>query len=300
MSTLTKRLTLGPLLIAAVLAVAWLDAAAAGSDAWPASPWERPWAPRGVLLTFVASVAAALAAYEAGQLALCVFPHSRRSAAPLCAAVAAALTCAATAWSAPATWTVVLLATLAAAAGIVAARHKSPVAILLAVSVVVAVGTLGGGTLGLWVRIRIEEGLPTALAGLFVVKVSDIGAFAAGSLWGRRKLIPWLSPGKTWEGLAGACVAAALLGAALGLIAREAGWDGAISQAPAPLTAALGAVLALTGQLSDLLGSALKRAARVKDSSALAPGFGGALDLLDSLLLTAPVALGCVWAVRAV
>jgi phosphatidate cytidylyltransferase len=121
---------------------------------------------------------------------------------------------------------------------------------------------------------------------LLCVKFTDIGAYFGGRALGRRKLIPWLSPGKTWEGLAFGMLTAALVGALCSpLISPKAGyslpwWKGAI----------FGAVIGGIGQLGDLLESLMKRDAEVKDSGRLIPGFGGVLDVIDSPLLAAPFA----------
>jgi phosphatidate cytidylyltransferase len=119
-----------------------------------------------------------------------------------------------------------------------------------------------------------------------VVKLSDIGAYTAGSLFGRHKMIPRLSPNKTWEGFAGGILlsvaASVCFSIALG------GWLGKV---PLPLghAAFLGILLGGTGVVGDLFESLLKRASSTKDSSAAVPGMGGLLDVLDSLLFAAPV-----------
>lgn len=112
-----------------------------------------------------------------------------------------------------------------------------------------------------------------------LVAVADVGAYFAGRAWGRRKLAPAISPGKTWEGLAGGL----LLGALVGCGALAA-W-GRISW---PWVAATLALIAL-GVFGDLLESLLKREAGVKDSGALLPGHGGVLDRIDSPLAALPV-----------
>jgi phosphatidate cytidylyltransferase len=129
---------------------------------------------------------------------------------------------------------------------------------------------------------------------LLVVKSCDIGAYFTGRSIGRHKLIPWLSPGKTWEGLAGGIVLAATVGAGgLALL----GWlDHPV---PPTWTGALAGVLfGITGQAGDLIASMFKRDAGRKDSSRLLPGFGGVLDVLDSPLLVAPVAFWWVYLVH--
>jgi CDP-diglyceride synthetase len=112
-----------------------------------------------------------------------------------------------------------------------------------------------------------------------VIKLSDAGAYLLGTHFGRQKLIPAISPGKTVEGFAGAI----LCGLIIGVMGAPL--------FPEPYFApCLAAVLALVGAIGDLLASWLKRAAKVKDSSRMIPGIGGLLDLCDSLLLAAPVA----------
>ena len=124
-----------------------------------------------------------------------------------------------------------------------------------------------------------------------VVKIGDIGAYTVGRLCGRHKLAPAISPGKTWEGLAGglvfACIGAyltiGLLAPALDLVPadRARPWLGWI---------AYGLAVGAAGVLGDLAESLLKRDAGRKDSSDWMPGFGGVLDILDSILGAAPVA----------
>lgn len=124
-----------------------------------------------------------------------------------------------------------------------------------------------------------------------VVKVSDIGAYFTGRAIGRRKLIPWLSPGKTIEGLAGGVAASTLLAILVTVLVRWLAPDGAGRSFPDWTRAALfGPLMAVLGQAGDLLESLIKRDAGSKDSAEVIPAFGGVLDVLDSLLLTAPVA----------
>jgi phosphatidate cytidylyltransferase len=125
---------------------------------------------------------------------------------------------------------------------------------------------------------------------VLTVKFGDIGAFFVGSALGRHKLVPWLSPGKTWEGAGGAILGSILM-AELGLLLwRQLGhWLG-----PLPLTAAqalsFGVLMAVFGHAGDLVESAVKRDVGAKDSAHVVPAFGGLLDILDSPLFAAPVA----------
>ena len=119
---------------------------------------------------------------------------------------------------------------------------------------------------------------------LAVTKFTDMGAYLVGSLCGRHKMIPHVSPGKTWEGLAGALVFSQGIGCALyawlpGPLAVLGGWGHVVF---------LGLLLAGLAVLGDLAESVVKRALQAKDSGRMLPGIGGALDLIDSLCFTAP------------
>jgi phosphatidate cytidylyltransferase len=120
---------------------------------------------------------------------------------------------------------------------------------------------------------------------LLTVKSTDIGAYFGGRALGRHKLIPWLSPGKTWEGLFFGLLTAGAVGAVCTHFISPPNytihwWKGVI----------FGGLLGGIGQLGDLLESLMKRDAEVKDSGRVVPGFGGVLDVMDSPLLAAPFA----------
>lgn len=122
-----------------------------------------------------------------------------------------------------------------------------------------------------------------------VTKFCDVGALVTGLLAGRHPMAPQISPKKTMEGAAGGIATSMLIGALGAWAARAhagADWPAALT----PLRAALVALpLALVGILSDLVESVIKRQASVKDSGGGIPGIGGMLDVVDSLLLAAPV-----------
>jgi phosphatidate cytidylyltransferase len=111
---------------------------------------------------------------------------------------------------------------------------------------------------------------------------ADVGAYAIGSRWGRRRILPRISPGKTWEGAVGGVGAAAL--AVLGIAALFG------LGRPEAAVAAVTCGLAAFG--GDVLESWLKRRAGVKDSGAVFPGHGGMLDRIDSLIAVAPLVAG--------
>lgn len=134
----------------------------------------------------------------------------------------------------------------------------------------------------LWIRDRADNGL-ALLLWVFVVTWSvDIGAYLAGRRFGKRKLAPAISPGKTWEGLYGGIVAAALLGGGFVLLTRATGSNGL--ELPLLLAAP---VFAAAAQGGDLFESWMKRRAGVKDSGDWLPGHGGILDRLDGLVVVA-------------
>ncbi len=119
---------------------------------------------------------------------------------------------------------------------------------------------------------------------ILVTKFSDSGAYAVGSLIGRHKMIPRISPGKTWEGFGGAIVVST--GASL-LFAHLAGPR--LAGMTTYHAIALGIILSTAAVVGDLIESIFKREAGVKDSGKFFPGIGGVLDLLDSLLFNAPI-----------
>jgi len=124
---------------------------------------------------------------------------------------------------------------------------------------------------------------------LIVTKVSDAGAYFVGSFFGKHKMAPKLSPGKTWEGTVGgilAAVAAAFLFAQFALKKPYLFHSYQFTPTQIAISAV---VIAVIGVFGDLAESLLKRSAGVKDSGQLAPGIGGALDMVDSPLFTFPV-----------
>jgi phosphatidate cytidylyltransferase len=128
------------------------------------------------------------------------------------------------------------------------------------------------------------EGAYYVLYFVLVTKFSDCGAYAVGSLIGKHKMIPRISPGKTWEGFGGAVVVST---AASVLCARLAGSH--LAGMTLTHSIILGVILSLSAVVGDLIESLFKREAGLKDSGHLFPGIGGILDLLDSLLFNAPI-----------
>ncbi|HYJ88049.1 MAG TPA: phosphatidate cytidylyltransferase [Pyrinomonadaceae bacterium] len=135
--------------------------------------------------------------------------------------------------------------------------------------------------------VAVRMGFPTELSSdllsffFLVLMGSDIGAYYVGRAIGKHKLAPGISPGKTWEGVAGG------LAAALSLSAVAHFWF--FPELPLKWALPLAAVMTVLGILGDLTESALKRGAGAKDAAKILPGHGGVLDRLDSLLFNAPL-----------
>ncbi|AOY58039.1 MULTISPECIES: phosphatidate cytidylyltransferase [Desulfococcus] len=132
-----------------------------------------------------------------------------------------------------------------------------------------------------WIRDGVD-GMRWVFFILAVVFAGDIGAFYAGTYWGRHKLCPSVSPGKTIEGAVGGLTGNLIVGTIVKLMLfPRLPWAGSL---------VLFLVLGVVGQIGDLYESEFKRTAGVKDSGSLLPGHGGLLDRIDALLFALPVA----------
>jgi len=146
-----------------------------------------------------------------------------------------------------------------------------------------------GLLLSFLVRTRVVFGPGPVILLIVAVKGSDIGAYFSGLLFGRHKLIPWLSPGKTVEGLVGAVLFSVVLTLIVGSLSIITHGT-VLALLDRTYLIVFGIMFALVGHVGDLTESLLKRSAGVKDSGHLLPEFGGALDMIDSLLPT-----GFIW-----
>lgn len=137
-----------------------------------------------------------------------------------------------------------------------------------------------GLSLGFFVRLRaLDQGLAWIALALIGVWVSDSTAYFVGGAWGRRRLAPFISPKKSWEGLVGGLAAGMLVVWLIGWLALGLPhWQGLV----------LGVVVVAAATLGDLAESVIKRQVSVKDSGNLIPGHGGMLDRVDSLLFVGP------------
>jgi phosphatidate cytidylyltransferase len=143
------------------------------------------------------------------------------------------------------------------------------------------------------------EGVVVLLSVLVIVWLADTAAYFAGRAFGKRKLAPHISPGKTWAGVVGAVVAVIAVALVAGYAAPSAGLlSNRLLGAFGVLGAVLLAAIVLVSIVGDLFESLLKRQAGVKDSSHLLPGHGGVYDRVDALLPTLPVAALLEWIAR--
>lgn len=133
----------------------------------------------------------------------------------------------------------------------------------------------------------LDDGVKTLLWVLLVTKIMDMGAYVSGSLFGKHKMIPHISPKKTWEGFLGACV----ITVAAGILFKNL-WSGSLPFGEWSMlkTGLFALFLGLVSVVGDLAGSVIKRALGVKDSGKILPGIGGVYDLIDSPAFTMPVA----------
>ncbi|CAO4137074.1 phosphatidate cytidylyltransferase [Methylorubrum extorquens] len=189
-------------------------------------------------------------------------------------------------------WVPVLLL-LAGSLGLFALGHgpgrRKPIWGLLGGAVVALVPTL--------LRIDPEIGIVGPAWMFAVVWSTDSVAYFTGRLIGGPKLMPRVSPKKTWSGALGGLAAGIVGGTVTVLIARSQGWD-ALPAVSLPLVAALSGLASILSQGGDLVESALKRRYGVKDSGRSIPGHGGVMDRLDGFFAVAGLAGLCLAALR--
>lgn len=134
-----------------------------------------------------------------------------------------------------------------------------------------------------------DWGLVALLSTLVIVKAADVGAYACGRTLGRHKMAPVLSPGKTWEGAVGGLATACLVSWAFFRFAAPPMIGAGYAAPPLAAVFVYGLALGLAGMIGDLAESLLKRDMERKDSSTWLPGLGGVLDIVDAVLVAAPV-----------
>ena len=288
---LWQRLITGPLLIATILGLVWLDGRLEEASIARGLP------PGLVLLGLSALLSLAIAREVARVLRSAGLPASTGSCVAaallgLGGTVGAALVkepISASGIVATATVLMLVIALLRMA------RGRDPQGSLMLAGGTLLAGVYGGVLLGFWMLVRLEHSAWLLVAAILTTKSCDTGAYFTGMAFGRHKMIPWLSPKKSWEGLVGGVVTATAVGAAFAHFSTAL--PSAADHVPIWVGAVGGALVALVGQAGDLAESAFKRDAGLKDSGRMIPGMGGVLDVLDSPLLTGPVVY---WLLRAV
>lgn len=154
-----------------------------------------------------------------------------------------------------------------------------------------------GGTLAFAIFLRSLPALGFVLLPLLTTWAGDSAAYFAGRAWGKAKLFPHASPGKTVVGGVACLIGSAVAGAVIAAVALD---DVPAASVSVSMGAFIGLVLGLTAPIGDVAESVLKREAGVKDSGRLLPGHGGFLDRIDSLLFAFPVAYGLLVLLRVV
>lgn len=279
-----ERLLLGPVLIAALVGGLWLDQRLQGA----AGPWGHT-LPPGIVIAPLMVLIACLGAIELGVILRAKGVMAARGVLTLGACLGLGV--------------FLLPVGLEGTDQVAAVGAAATVALACSMAFysrgqnVQGVVGATGGTLLAFVYLGLMFGLVLALRReftawhvawmLLTVKSCDIGAYFTGKSIGRRKLIPWLSPGKTWEGLIGGVLFSTGVGClGLWILSR----DGLQAWAGVGWSLVPGFLFGIAGQAGDLLASLMKRDAGIKDSGRILPGFGGVLDVVDSPILVAPLA----------
>lgn len=290
---MARRLLFGPVLIVLVVAAIWLDQ---WLDALPLGALgqrlflDRQTPPPGTVLFVVAALLSVVASRELAAIMRDKGIHASKRIVTTAALVGLLVSCLVPA-NLPGAVAAQVVSTAAVGVLLLSlafySRHRSVQGAVAAAGGTLLAFVYLGLMFGFLLAIRREHPAWVLLWVLMTTKACDIGAYFTGVTIGRHKLILWLSPGKTWEGLCGGVILAAAVGwlglwvlDSAGVPATRPVWTGAVA----------GALFGLVGQTGDLIASLLKRDAGIKDSGTALPGFGGVLDVLDSPLLVAPLA----------
>lgn len=284
------RLVLGPILIAALFGALWLDEALT-RVAIPGGPrWGLVRFPPGTVQFIVMTMVCVLAARELAAILIANGVIASKRIMTFAGLLGLMVT-AGVPDSAPGLVAVAAVGSAAVCVLVVSqafySRHRSVKGVVAATGGALLSFVYLGLTFGFLLAIRRDHSAWVLLWVLLITKACDIGAYFTGKAVGRHKLIPWLSPGKTWEGLAGGVVLSAVVSWAGSLVLHDAT---GLRGPGLWWCIVLGVGCAVVGQAGDLLESMYKRDAGMKDSGRSVPGFGGILDVIDSPVLVAPLA----------
>jgi phosphatidate cytidylyltransferase len=292
---LKYRLITGPLLIVLLLLIIlldnWLDGVRL-TGAWQELFRGKQYPPRGLALFALALfIAAPLAAWELVNISRAQGIAAKTPLTAIAAMLGVALS-----YCIPiGTDTINTIAILSTgmvvvfvASLVTFSRNQNVQGVIAAAGAVMFAMVYIGLMLGFLLAIRREHSAWWIVGIVMTTKMCDSGAYFTGRAIGKHKLIVWLSPGKTWEGLAGGVVTSTLTGVLFAWLSQR--FLSPPDHVPLVWGAIWGCIFGLVGQFGDLMKSLLKRGAGIKDSSSLLPGLGGVLDVLDSPLMVAPVA----------
>jgi phosphatidate cytidylyltransferase len=317
---LRYRLITGPLLVLGVLLLVWIDETFTGSGhiigganglsgphplggpggAPSVGPFEgiaEGNLPRGAIIIALGLCIAPLMARETSTMLVHVGVEARAWLGMLAATLAYAVTVALpglepgiAAGLAASCLVLILIAGL-----VTFSRGHNVHGVMSATGGLLLVTVYAGVLLAFWPLIRHEHSAWVLLGAILTTKSCDTGAYFTGMACGRHKLIEWLSPKKTWEGLIGGVLTATMVGMLLAWASSSLPAER--DHIPMWLGGLGGCLIGIVGQAGDLAESLFKRDAGMKDSGRILPGMGGVLDVLDSPLLTGPVVF---WLLRIV
>ena len=283
---LKHRLITGPLLSIALIGIIALDA---NLDGYTCSSGTS--LPHGLLIALLAAIAAPFAAIELCSIAA--------SAGARCSTPILILTM--EAWIAAiylmpegvsATTVMAIMATIIVCSMVLSvfslAKGKQLQGVFTGAAITVATSSYVAMGFGFFLLVRKEHSAWWIFGIIAIIKMCDTGAYFVGSTLGRHKLIPWISPGKTWEGLFGGLLTAGIT--AVLLAAASDKWLPLEQQISMQTAFGIGILFGFLGQAGDLVMSVFKRDSGLKDTSSVLPGLGGVLDVFDSLLLVGPAA----------
>ncbi len=285
-TVLRNRLITGPLLSLALIALLYVDEQL-GSVVWGCCTTLQP----GLLIAALAMIITPLVATELGSIAhgigvRCSIPMMVVS---MWAWIAAIYFIPKTMHTADALGVFSTLCIASITLSVIAlSKNRDLKGALAGTTFTVATSAYIGLGIGMYLLLRQDHSAWWIVGVVAVIKMCDTGAFFVGCNLGKHKLIPWISPGKTWEGLIGGLATASLT--AIGLAAANNHWLQTEPEIPLLTAAVLGLLFGFLGQSGDLVMSVFKRDCGIKDSSSVLPGLGGLLDVLDSLLLVGPAA----------
>jgi len=295
---LRYRLITGPLLILVIVLVVWLDSVMErvqltrpwGLDAADAAGLGDGTVPKGLVIFCLALLVVPVMAHETSRMLGSVGVASSRRLAMVAATVTYIVTALLPYFHSAKVATAVActLALFLVVAGLLRfSRGHNVHGVMAAIGGLLLVAVYAGVLITFWLLIRHDHSPWILVGAILTTKSCDIGAYFTGRAIGRHKLIEWLSPKKTWEGLAGGVVTAALVGTALALLSARL--EHPVDHLPWWVGALGGVLVGIVGQFGDLAESMFKRDAGMKDSGTILPGMGGVLDVLDSPLMTGPV-----------